>query len=135
MAGAFSVYGSNEQIFGADEQVRRRRTSDLHKAYTIRQSGEDLSSTFPIRSANGPGWHAPHPPPAGASSSDAVSHDLRQQPLPDLAPPGRDRAQDRPHSRRTTDAHRHRLFGAPGQSSTEGLNRPGLKLAGDGPLA
>ena len=23
---------------------------------------EGLSSTFPIRSANGPGWHAPHPP-------------------------------------------------------------------------
>jgi hypothetical protein len=28
MVGAFSVYGSNEQIFGADEQVRRRGTSD-----------------------------------------------------------------------------------------------------------
>ena len=30
---------------------------------------------------------------------------------------------------------RHRLFGAPGQSPKEGLNRPGLKLAGDGLLA
>jgi len=34
-----------------------------------------------------------------------------------------------------TDAHRHRLFGAPGQSPKERLNRPGLKLAGDGLLA
>src|SRR5262249_14738590 len=34
-----------------DERLSKR--SALHKAYTIRQSEEDLSSTFPIRSANG----------------------------------------------------------------------------------
>jgi len=28
MAGAFSVVGSDEQIFGADEQVRKRGLSD-----------------------------------------------------------------------------------------------------------
>src|SRR5262249_61081088 len=52
------------------------------------------------------------------------SHDLRQQPLANPAPSGRDRAQARPHARRVTDpqhARRHRLFGAPWQSSEEGL--------------
>src|SRR5215469_1760352 len=41
------VIGFDKQIFGADEQVRRRwverltKRSTLHRAYTIRQSGED----------------------------------------------------------------------------------------------
>src|SRR5262249_4500614 len=43
--------------------------------------------------------------------------------LADPAPPGRDRTQERPHSRRTTDAHRHRLLGAPRQSPKEGLKQ------------
>src|SRR5215831_10456986 len=55
--------------------------------------------------------------------TSSQSHDLRQQPLADPAPSGPDRAQDRPHSRRTTDAHRHRLFGAPRQSPKEGLKQ------------
>src|SRR5262249_55090434 len=56
--------------------VRRRQTnrrtlakrltkrSTLHRAYTIRQSGEDLSSTFPLRSANWPRLACP-PSPSG----------------------------------------------------------------------
>src|SRR5262245_18322763 len=44
-------------------------------------------------------------------------------PLADPAPPERDRTQDRPHSPRTTDAHHHRLFGAPRQSPKEGLKQ------------
>src|SRR5215510_15089499 len=55
--------------------------------------------------------------------TSSQSHDLRQQPLADPAPSGPDRAQDRPHSRRTTDAHRHRLFGASRQSPKEGLKQ------------
>ena len=58
----------------------------------------------------------------------------QQQPLADLAPPGRDREQDRPRAGRATDPRRHRLFGAPRQSSKEGLNRPVLLLAGGGLL-
>src|SRR5262249_55062258 len=64
--------------------------------------------------------------------TSSQSHDLRQQPLADPAPSGPDRAQDRPHSRRTTDAHRHRLFGAPRQSPKEGLKQelaPGYAAA------
>src|SRR5262249_44508039 len=54
-----------------DERLTKRST--LHRAYTIRQR-RGLSSTFPIRSAKWPRLACPHPPPAGASSSDAVSH-------------------------------------------------------------
>ena len=36
---------------------------------------------------------------------------------------------------RATDAHGHWLFSSSGKSSEEGLNRPGLILAGDGLLA
>src|SRR5262245_38858272 len=64
--------------------------------------------------------------------TSSQSHDLRQQPLADPAPSGPDRAQDRPHSRRTTDAHRHRLFGAPRQAPKEGLKQelaPGYAAA------
>src|SRR5262249_53812042 len=64
--------------------------------------------------------------------TSSQSHDLRQQSLADPAPSGPDRAQDRPHSRRTTDAHRHRLFGAPRQSPKEGLKQelaPGYAAA------
>jgi hypothetical protein len=51
----------------------------------------------------------------------------------DPAPPGRDRAQARPHAGRTADPRRHRLFGAPRQSSKEGLKKgisPGVRRAG-----
>src|SRR5262249_43746698 len=49
-------------------------------------------------------------------------HDLYHQPFPDPGPPGRGREQARPHAARATHARRHRLFGAPGRSSKEGLN-------------
>jgi len=52
-------------------------------------------------------------------------NDLRQQPLASPTPPRRDRVQARPRSGRVADARRHRLFGSAGQSSKEGLNRPG----------
>src|SRR5262249_32670056 len=61
-------------------------------------------------------------------------NDLRQQPLASPTPPRRDRAQARPRSGRVADARRHRLFGSAGQSSKEGLNRPGLILASGGLL-
>ena len=59
---------------------------------------------------------------------DTVSDDLREWPLADAPPSGRDRAQARPHDGRATDSQhprRHRLFGAPGQSSKEGLKVEG----------
>src|SRR5262249_39916522 len=54
------------------------------------------------------------------SELDTVSHDLRQQPLADPAPPGRDRAQARRRAARAADARRPRLFSASGQSPKEG---------------
>ena len=61
-AGLWKTASTNKSL------AQMNKSEDWVRAYTIRQSGEGLSSTFPIRSANGPGWHAPHPPPAGASS-------------------------------------------------------------------
>jgi len=55
--------GFIEQIFGANEQVSGRGLSVHNKA-----ERRGIEFYVPIRSANGPGWHAPHPPPAGASS-------------------------------------------------------------------
>ena len=58
--GDLGPIGSDEQIFGVDEQVLRRGRPYIGLHYKAEREG--LSSTFPIRSANGPGWHAPHPP-------------------------------------------------------------------------
>src|SRR5262249_24336672 len=55
------------------------------------------------------------------------ANDLRQQPLADRAPPRRDRAKARPRAARARDpqhARGHRLFGAPRQSSKEGMKAP-----------
>jgi len=46
-----------------------------------------------------------------------------RQPFPDLAPPGRDRAQARPHAGRAKDPDSYRLFRAPRQFSKEGIRK------------
>src|SRR5262249_44177158 len=56
----------NEQIFGPNEQVRGRGLERLTK----RAERIEFYVSDPL-CQGGPGWHAPHPPPAGASYCDA----------------------------------------------------------------
>jgi len=78
-----------------------------------------------------PGLARPPAPKAGASSfGEFMTSDDGL-----LLTSRLDEIERKPHSGKATDPRRHRLFGAPWQSSKEGLNRPGLILAGDGLLA
>jgi len=128
--------GARGALVSANKSLAQiNKSPDGGRAYTIRQSGEDWVLRFRAALLTAPAGMPPIPLRPGPLPPMLWSHDLRQQSLADPAPPGRNRAQARPHSGRAADAHGHRLFGAPGQSPKKGLNRPGLKLAGDGLLA
>src|SRR5262245_5942936 len=114
-------------MFGADEQVSGRGQtylSDIGLTVMWEKQGtstpQSEEAEFDLLCQLSPGL-APHPPPCRRlflrccevmTSANSLSLILRRA--------GRGRVQARPHVRRATDPHGHRLFGTQGQPSKEG---------------